>query len=145
MASQQVSVKKQQELQAQYSTYKDTLQQVARKIGDVEQEAEEHKSVFAISSSCNSPLKVAIWRAGQAVKTPAAVTHSLLMVLANRKCFRLINGVLVERTVKDVVPALKTNAEGLRKVLEDLVKQYKGKEEEFEKWKKKNNVQVVQS
>lgn len=41
----------------------------------------------------------------------------------------------MERTVKDVVPALKTNAEGLRKVLEDLVKQYKGKEEEFEKWK----------
>ncbi|QBZ56480.1 hypothetical protein PoMZ_01389 [Pyricularia oryzae] len=161
MASQQVSVKKQQELQAQYSTYKDTLQQVARKIGDVEQEAEEHKSVFAISSSCNSPLKVAIWRTGQAVKTPAAVTHSLLMLTSrladrlvletlqplpgDRKCFRLINGVLVERTVKDVVPALKTNAEGLRKVLEDLVKQYKGKEEEFEKWKKKNNVQVVQS
>ncbi|KAI7915618.1 hypothetical protein M0657_006947 [Pyricularia oryzae] len=154
MASQQVSVKKQQELQAQYSTYKDTLQQVARKIGDVEQEAEEHKSVFAISSSCNSPLKVAIWRAGQAVKTPAALTSRLAdrLVLetlqplpGDRKCFRLINGVLVERTVKDVVPALKTNAEGLRKVLEDLVKQYKGKEEEFEKWKKKNNVQVVQS
>lgn len=31
------------ELQAQYTNYKDTLQQVARKIGDVEQEAEEHK------------------------------------------------------------------------------------------------------
>ncbi|KAI6380421.1 hypothetical protein MCOR25_001616 [Pyricularia grisea] len=107
MASQQVSVKKQQELQAQYSTYKDTLQQVARKIGDVEQEAEEHKLVL----------------------------ETLEPLPGDRKCFRLINGVLVERTVKDVVPALKTNAEGLRKVLEDLVKQYKGKEEEFEKWK----------
>lgn len=53
----------------------------------------------------------------------------------DRKCFRLINGVLVGRTVKDVVPALKTNAEGLRKVLEDLVKQYKTKEDDFEKWK----------
>jgi prefoldin subunit 2 len=28
----------------QYSTYKNTLQQIAQKIGDVEQEAEEHKS-----------------------------------------------------------------------------------------------------
>ena len=33
------------ELQAQYSNYKETLQAIAQKIGDVEQEAEEHKSV----------------------------------------------------------------------------------------------------
>jgi len=56
----------------------------------------------------------------------------------------MINGVLVERTVKDVVPALKTNSDGLRKVLEDLVKQYNSKQTEMEKWKKKNNIQVVQ-
>lgn len=31
------------ELQATYSNYKNTLQQLAQKIGDVEQEAEEHK------------------------------------------------------------------------------------------------------
>lgn len=53
----------------------------------------------------------------------------------NRKCFRMINGVLVERTVKDVVPALKTNADGLKKVLDDLVKQYKTKQDDLEKWK----------
>lgn len=32
----------------------------------------------------------------------------------NRKCFRLVGGVLVERTVKDVCPALQTNREGVR-------------------------------
>lgn len=47
----------------------------------------------------------------------------------------MINGVLIERTVQDVVPALKTNAEGLAKVLDDLVKQYKTRQEELEKWK----------
>lgn len=47
----------------------------------------------------------------------------------------MINGVLVERTVKDVIPALKTNSEGLKKVLEELVKQYKKQQDEMEKWK----------
>ncbi|KAK4220185.1 putative prefoldin subunit 2 [Rhypophila sp. PSN 637] len=116
MAS-QASQKKQQDLQLQYSTYKNTLQQLAQKIGDVEQEAEEHKLVL----------------------------ETLGPLPGDRKCFRMINGVLVERTVKDVVPALQTNNEGLKKVLEDLVKQYRTKQDELEKWKKKNNVQVVQS
>ncbi|EME79198.1 uncharacterized protein MYCFIDRAFT_87416 [Pseudocercospora fijiensis CIRAD86] len=116
MSQQQISAKKQQELQVQYSNYKDTLQAVAQKIGDVEQEAEEHKLVL----------------------------ETLTPLPGDRKCFRMINGVLVERTVKDVLPALQTNAEGLKKVLDDLVKQYHTKQAEMEKWKKKNNIQVVQ-
>ncbi|KAE9381787.1 Prefoldin beta-like protein [Stipitochalara longipes BDJ] len=114
--AQQLSQRKQQELQLQYTNYKNGLQQIAQKIGDVEQEAEEHKLVL----------------------------ETLEPLPADRKCFRMINGVLVERTVKDVVPALRTNSEGLRKVLEDLVKQYNSKQTEMEKWKKKNNIQVVQ-
>lgn len=31
------------ELQLQYTNFKNTLQQLAQKIGDIEQEAEEHK------------------------------------------------------------------------------------------------------
>ncbi|KAI9053734.1 hypothetical protein LZ554_002685 [Drepanopeziza brunnea f. sp. 'monogermtubi'] len=104
------------ELQNQYTNYKNGLQQIASKIGDVESEAEEHKLVL----------------------------ETLASLPGERKCFRMINGVLVERTVKDVVPALKTNSDGLRKVLEDLVKQYNSKQVEMEKWKKKNNIQVVQ-
>ncbi|KAI9849216.1 MAG: hypothetical protein M1838_000204 [Thelocarpon superellum] len=114
--AQQVSVKRQQELQVQYTNYKNNLQQIAQKIGDVEQETEEHKLVL----------------------------ETLEPLPQDRKCFRMINGVLVERTVKDVVPALKTNSEGLKKVLDDLLKQYKTRQEEMEKWKKKNNIQVVQ-
>jgi len=72
------------------------------------------------------------------------VLETLEPLPAERKCFRMINGVLVERTVKDVIPALQTNSEGLRKVLEDLVKQYNSKQTEMEKWKMKNNIQVVQ-
>ncbi|KAF2869318.1 Prefoldin beta-like protein [Massariosphaeria phaeospora] len=114
MAS-QVSLKKQQELQTTYQTYKNTLQSVAQKIGDIEQETEEHKLVL----------------------------ETLEPLSGDRKCFRMINGVLTERTVKEIVPILKTNSDGLKKTLDELLKQYKSKQDEMEKWKK-NNVQVVQ-
>lgn len=47
----------------------------------------------------------------------------------------MVNGVLVERTVQDVLPLLKTNSEGLRSVLEDMLKQYKSKQSELDGWK----------
>ena len=47
----------------------------------------------------------------------------------------MINGVLVERTVEDVLPALRTNSDGLKKVLDELVKQYKRQQEDMERWK----------
>ena len=37
--------------------------------------------------------------------------------------------------MKDVIPALKTNSDGLKKVLEELLKQYKKQQDEMEKWK----------
>ena len=75
MAQQQVSGKKQQgiqnsihysnvrdlnadnvsELQMQYSNFKDTLQNIASQIGNVEQEVEEHKYVEPTFSSVVSP------------------------------------------------------------------------------------------
>ena len=73
------------------------------------------------------------------------MTETLEPLPGDRKCFRLINGVLVERTVKEVLPALKTNSDGLKQVLDELLKQYKIKQEEMDKWKKKNNVQIVQN
>ena len=63
------------------------------------------------------------------------VLETLAPVSKDRKCFRLINGVLVERTVEDVVPALQTNADGLKNVLDGLVKEYKKKQDEMETWK----------
>lgn len=63
------------------------------------------------------------------------VIETLDPLAADRKCFRMVNGVLVERTVKDVLPTLKTNSDGLKQVLEDMLKQYKSKQGELDTWK----------
>lgn len=104
-----------QEVQQTYSRFQSELQNLASKVGELEQEAEEHVLVL---STLNEAL----------AEEP------------DRKCFRLIGGVLVERTVKDVVPALQTNREGIRKVIASLTEQYKAKEGELEKFKGEYNI-----
>lgn len=47
----------------------------------------------------------------------------------------MVNGVLVERTIHDVLPSLKTNSDGLKQVLEEMLKQYKTKQSELDTWK----------
>ena len=69
----------------------------------------------------------------------------------------------MERTVKDVVPALQTNRDGvsppsyvpvlyggaqivddqIRKVIASLAEQYKSKEEDFDKFKQEYNIRPV--
>jgi prefoldin subunit 2 len=56
----------------------------------------------------------------------------------------MMGGVLVERTVGDVLPALQINQKGIHSVRDALVKDYDKKLKEFEKWKKDNKVQVIQ-
>lgn len=125
------------ELQNQYTNYKNTLQQLAQKIGDVEQEAEEHK--YAVHRHF-------LQQPRPAAKQPPRrlVLDTLGPVPKDRKCFRLINGVLVERTVEDVIPALQTNATGLKTVLDGLVKEYKKKQEELDSWKVRSVMGVME-
>ena len=63
------------------------------------------------------------------------VLETLEPLPGDRKSFRMINGVLVEGTVREAVPALRTNSEGLTKVLDDLLRQYQKRQAEMERWK----------
>ncbi len=46
----------------------------------------------------------------------------------------MIGGVLVEKTAGDVIPTLETNVNGIKKILEQLLKEYKKTETEFVNW-----------
>ncbi|KAI8612638.1 Prefoldin beta-like protein [Chytriomyces sp. MP71] len=103
-----------QQLVAQFNAMKQELSSIASKLGELEQERDEHKMVIDTMTPLNS----------------------------DRKCFRLINGVLVERTVADVLPTLKTNTDNIENIIGQLVSTYKKKEEEFVTFQKKWNIQV---
>lgn len=105
------------ELQAQYDRYKSTLAQISQKIGELESEADEHKLVLETLEPLNK----------------------------DRKCFRMVGGVLVEKTVGDVIPLLDTTKAGLDKALQALTEDYKKTEQDLQDWQKKNKVQIVQT
>ncbi|ORY82664.1 Prefoldin beta-like protein [Protomyces lactucae-debilis] len=105
----------QPDLQTQYNNYKNTLQNIAAKIGDLETESDEHTLVI----------------------------QTLEPLPESRTCYRMINGTLAKQTVKDVLPTLKTNKEGLTSVMDTLLKQYKTTEDQFNKFQKDNKIKVV--
>jgi hypothetical protein len=87
------------ELQLQYTNYKNGLQQIAQKIGDVEQEAEEHKSVS--SFLCNARLFVIIPLMGKVsgarrplcpiYMKPHRFMHLLMIPVRTGLCLRPLN------------------------------------------------------
>ncbi|KAF8812218.1 Prefoldin beta-like protein [Phlegmacium glaucopus] len=108
-----------QEIQQNYIRAQNELQALARKIGELESEADEHTLVLS-------------------------TLDQALADDPDRKCFRLIGGVLVERTVADITPALKTNRDGIRKVIATLAEQYTTKEKDLDSFKREYNIRLVQ-
>eukprot|EP00658_Telonema_sp_P-2_P070675 TRINITY_DN600_c0_g1_i8.p2 TRINITY_DN600_c0_g1~~TRINITY_DN600_c0_g1_i8.p2 ORF type:complete len:146 (-),score=62.25 TRINITY_DN600_c0_g1_i8:152-589(-) len=60
----------------------------------------------------------------------------------SRKCWRLVGGVLVERTVGEVLPAIKENVENIDELLTKLDKMHDEKELEMVEFMKKYNIVV---
>lgn len=72
----------------------------------------------------------------------AAVLQALNKVDKDRKCYRLIGGVLVEHKVCDVIPALDKNKSQIEKLGEVLNKQLEEKGKELNDFKEKHNIKV---
>mmetsp|Transcript_17880 Transcript_17880/g.58461 ORF Transcript_17880/g.58461 Transcript_17880/m.58461 type:complete len:136 (-) Transcript_17880:68-475(-) len=60
----------------------------------------------------------------------------------DRKCFRLIGGVLVERNVAEVLPAVQQNQAGIAQVIKQLEMQLQKKKEELQKFADDNGVRL---
>lgn len=59
-----------------------------------------------------------------------------------RKCFRMVGGVLVERTVAEVLPELETNRERLPKAVQALNEQLTKKGQEINEYIETHDIRV---
>ena len=83
------------------------LQAIARKIGELEQEKEEHLLVI-----------------------------DTLKPLKDRNCYRLVGGVLVKSNAEETLPQVEGNLEQINEMILTLGKSYKQKEDDIQKQKK---------
>lgn len=70
------------------------------------------------------------------------VIETLENVDKERRCFRLVGGVLVERKVGEVSPALVSNRDKISKLIETLERQLTEKGQEINGYMEKHNIQV---
>ncbi|XP_046851999.1 prefoldin subunit 2-like isoform X2 [Xenia sp. Carnegie-2017] len=71
------------------------------------------------------------------------VIENLKIIAPDRKCFRLVGGVLVERTVKDVLPALVSNRDKIKGLVQNLNDQLKTKSDELNVFKEQHNIRLL--
>lgn len=70
------------------------------------------------------------------------VIDTMTPVAKDRKAFRLLNGVLVEKTVGDVLPTLQSNMSNLGVVMEKLAETFKEKEKQMLDFQKLYQIRI---
>eukprot|EP01120_Amphizonella_sp_Union-15-10_P000148 TRINITY_DN10185_c0_g1_i2.p1 TRINITY_DN10185_c0_g1~~TRINITY_DN10185_c0_g1_i2.p1 ORF type:complete len:149 (-),score=43.58 TRINITY_DN10185_c0_g1_i2:3-398(-) len=81
-----------QQVAAKFTEMRQNHNAISQKIGEMEVQKREHDLVITAISKLES----------------------------SRKCYRLVGGVLVERTVGEVLPAVKKNKENIEKTIQVL-------------------------
>ncbi|KAJ8683662.1 hypothetical protein QAD02_019454 [Eretmocerus hayati] len=103
-----------EEIYAGFQTLRNEQRIMATKLSEMEAELNEHKIVI----------------------------DTLKNVDPKRKCYRMIGGILCERTVEEVMPNLVVNKEQLTKVIETLNEQLTNKGKEINEYKEKYNIRI---
>ncbi|GAB2286956.1 Prefoldin subunit 2 [Dionaea muscipula] len=100
-----------------YGAMRTELNQIYSKITELEMEVSEHSLVI----NAIQPLD------------------------PSRRCYRMIGGVLVERTIKEVLPAVERNKEGLEEVLSRLNEALEKKKKEIAEFEVKHKIRIRKS
>ncbi|KAL7177910.1 hypothetical protein ACSBR2_031132 [Camellia fascicularis] len=100
-----------------YGAMRSDINQIYSKITELEMEASEHSLVM----NAIKPLD------------------------PSRRCYRMIGGVLVARTIKEVLPAVQRNKEGLEEVIARLNEALEKKKKEVSDFEAKYKIRIRKS
>ncbi|KAI3749852.1 hypothetical protein L2E82_20469 [Cichorium intybus] len=103
-----------QEVAAKYGNIRTEMNQIYSKITELEMEVSEHSLVI----NAIQPLD------------------------PTRRCYRMIGGVLVERTIKEVLPAVQQNKEGIEVVISRLNEALERKKKELTDFETKYKIRI---
>ncbi|XP_064099154.1 LOW QUALITY PROTEIN: prefoldin subunit 2-like [Macrobrachium nipponense] len=104
-----------EEIVQKFQTLRNEQRSLMAKISELEQDLNEHSKI---------------------------VIETLQDVSPDRKCFRMVGGVLVERTVNEVLPALTNNRDQLTKVIDSLNEKLVSKGKEVNEYKEKHGIRI---
>ena len=108
------SVPSDAEIVQTFTRMRDTVQDFSQKLTELEMERNEHDLVV----KAIEPLD------------------------GDRKCYRMIGGVLVQRTVAEVLPMVKEHMAGIETVMGNLNNQLRKKAEELEEFRARYKINV---
>lgn len=106
-----------QEVATKYGNMRAEINQIYSKITELEMEVSEHSLVI----NAIQPLD------------------------QSRKCYRMIGGVLVERTIREVLPAVQHNKEGIEEVISRLNEALERKKKELADFESKYKIRIRKS
>ncbi|CAG7876672.1 unnamed protein product [Brassica rapa] len=76
------------------------------------------------------------------VSEHSLVINAIQPLDQSRKCFRMVGGVLVERTVREVLPAVQRNKEGLEEVVRKLYETLEKKKKDMTEFEAKYQIRL---
>ncbi|XP_028756283.1 probable prefoldin subunit 2 [Neltuma alba] len=76
------------------------------------------------------------------VSEHSLVINAIQPLDPSRRCYRMIGGVLVERTIKEVLPAVQRNKEGLEEVIARLNETLEKKKKEIAQFEAKYKIRI---
>ncbi|CAK9154386.1 unnamed protein product [Ilex paraguariensis] len=76
------------------------------------------------------------------VSEHSLVINAIQPLDPSRRCYRMIGGVLVERTIKEVLPAVQRNKEGLEEVIARLNEALEKKKKEIADFEAKYKIRI---
>ncbi|CAA2934321.1 probable prefoldin subunit 2 [Olea europaea subsp. europaea] len=76
------------------------------------------------------------------VSEHSLVINAIKPLDSSRRCYRMIGGVLVERTIKEVLPAVQRNKEGIEEVITRLNEALEKKKKELTEFESKYKIRI---